>query len=225
MLNYFSTTTTSSETSSLSENQRILVLISGSGTNLQALISAAPKLPANIIHVVSNRKNAYGLERARLAGIPTSYHNLTTYKSQGDSGRKSYDADLAKLILSHEPDLVVCAGWMHILSSAVLNPLEAAGVDIINLHPALPGCFDGKDAIARAWAAFQAGKIEETGVMIHHVVRDVDRGEPIVVRKVDMRQGESLVDLEARIHVIEHEAIVEGTRIVLEQRKNKTKML
>ena len=92
------------------------------------------------------------------------------------------------------------------------------GVDIINLHPALPGCFDGKDAIQRAWNAFQQGEIKETGIMVHHVIGAVDRGEPIVVRKVDLREGESVEELEARMHVIEHDAIVEGTRMVLEGR-------
>jgi len=199
---------------------RILVLISGSGTNLQALLDAA--LPGEITHVLSNRKSAFGLTRARDAGIPTTYHNLLTYKSRfpsdSQSARQAYDADLARLILEQDPDLVVCAGWMHILSPTALDPLKDAGVDIINLHPALPGQFDGKDAIERAWKAFQADEVKETGVMIHHVIHAVDRGKPIVVRRVGLREGESLEELEARIHKVEHEAIVEGTRIALEQR-------
>jgi len=198
---------------------RILVLISGSGTNLQALIDAP--LPGIIVHVLSNRKSAYGLERAKKAGIPTSCHSLLSYKSQHETteaARAAYDADLAQMILAQKPDLVVCAGWMHILSLNALDPLEKAGVDIINLHPALPGQFDGKDAIARAWKAFQDGEIEETGVMIHHVISAVDQGEPVLIRKVAMRAGESVEELEARIHEVEHAAIVEGTKTVLEQR-------
>jgi phosphoribosylglycinamide formyltransferase len=205
--------------SSSSPEQRILVLISGSGTNLQALIDAS--LPGRIIHVISNRKSAFGLTRATNAGISTGYHNLVPYKSQHatiEAAREAYDADLATLILEQRPDLVVCAGWMHILSSRFLDPLVAAGIDIINLHPALPGCFDGKDAIARAHAAFQRGEIAETGVMIHRVIGEVDRGEPILVRKVEMREGESVEELEARMHEVEHGAIVEGTRMVLEER-------
>ncbi|KAI5855896.1 formyl transferase [Tricharina praecox] len=199
--------------------QRILVLISGSGTNLQALLDAS--LPGQIIHVLSNRKSAFGLTRAANAGIPTSYHNLLSYKSRyptDEEARAAYDAELAALILAQQPDLVVCAGWMHILSEAALRPLKEKGVDIINLHPALPGCFDGKDAIQRAWSAFQQSEITETGIMIHHVIGAVDRGEPIIVRKVDMREGESVEELEARMHAIEHEAIVEGTKLVLEER-------
>jgi phosphoribosylglycinamide formyltransferase len=201
---------------------RILVLISGSGTNLQALIDA--ELPGKIIHVLSNRKNAFGLERAQKAGIPTSYHNLVPYKSRYptvEEARLAYDADLAQLILAQKPDLVVCAGWMHILTTNTLEPLQAQGIDIINLHPALPGQFDGKDAIARAWQAFQNGEIKETGVMIHHVIAAVDRGEPILIKKIQLREGESVEELEQRVHEVEHVAIVEGTRMVLEDRLRK----
>lgn len=89
-------------------------------------------------------------------------------------------------------------------------------IPIINLHPALPGAFDGANAIGRAYASFQAGEIKETGVMVHEVVREVDAGEPIVVRKVECRVGETLEELEERIHKVEHEIIVDGARIVLE---------
>lgn len=101
---------------------KLTVLISGSGTNLQALIDATtsspPTLPNTIItHVISNKKNAYGLDRARSAGIKTSYHNLVAghYLKSGEkdpeaikAGREKYDADLAALILSDGPDLIVC---------------------------------------------------------------------------------------------------------------------
>jgi len=219
MASYMIASLLSSKNSTPATTQRILVLISGSGTNLQALLDAT--LPGRIIHVLSNRKSAFGLTRAANAGVPTSYHNLLSYKSRyatDTEARAAYDADLAALILAQAPDLVVCAGWMHILSEAALQPLGEKGVDIINLHPALPGCFDGKDAIQRAWNAFQQGEIKETGIMVHHVIGAVDRGEPIVVRKVDLREGESVEELEARMHVIEHDAIVEGTRMVLEGR-------
>ncbi|RPA86819.1 phosphoribosylglycinamide formyltransferase [Ascobolus immersus RN42] len=200
----------------------ILVLISGSGSNLQALIDASqsPRLPGKITHVISNKKSAYGLTRAANHSIPTSYHNLVPYKKQYSDiaeARSVYDADLAKLILEQKPDMVVCAGWMHILSMSFLTPLADANIPIINLHPALPGMFDGARAIERAKEAFERGEISGTGVMVHYVIGEVDRGEPIVVRDVEMKVGESLDDLEARIHAVEHEAIVEGARIVLEK--------
>lgn len=127
----------------------ITVLISGSGTNLQALIDAqsSPLLPKNtkITHVISNKKSAFGLTRAQAAAIPTSYHNLLQYKRDaqyaGDEAkyRRAYDEDLAKLVLRgpSRPDLVVCAGFMHVLGEGFLGPLEENGVKIINLHPGM----------------------------------------------------------------------------------------
>lgn len=101
--------------------------------------------------------------------------------------------------MDSQPDLVVLAGWMHILSPAFL---DAIPVPIINLHPALPGAFDGANAIGRAYEAFQNGEVAKTGAMVHRVVKEVDRGEPLVVREVEMREGESLEQLEARIHEV-----------------------
>ena len=163
-------------------SRRILVLISGNGTNLQALIdaSANSKIPdVEIVHVISNRKDAYGLQRAEKAGISTSYHNLLQYKRQhrdqsAEKIRAIYDKDLADMVLKKSPDLVVCAGFMHILADTFLQPLQEADVSIINLHPALPGQFNGVDAIARAYQAFQRQEITKTGVMIHYVISEVD---------------------------------------------------
>ncbi|KAK5952746.1 Bifunctional purine biosynthetic protein ADE5,7 [Knufia fluminis] len=204
------------------KEHKLMVLISGSGTNLQALIDAcgtAPLENAKLTHVISNKKNAYGLTRAQNANIPTTYHNLVTHgykKSHPDSidkAREAYDVDLAKLITenSPKPDLVVCAGWMHILSPKFIDALTAANVPIINLHPALPGQFDGANAIGRAWEAYQRGEIAATGVMIHHVITEVDRGEPIMVEEVPCRDCETESDLEERIHKVEWRLIVQGT--------------
>lgn len=217
--------------SSSSNPTRISVLISGSGTNLQALIDKVntPALPqAQIIRVISNRKDAFGLERASKAGIPTSYHNLTPYKKQYPDeasppkyklARSKYDEDLAKLVMADKPDIVVCAGWMHILAPTFLDPLAAAGIPVINLHPALPGQFNGAHAIDRAWEAFQKGEIEKTGIMIHYVISEVDMGEPILIREIPCKAGESLDDLEQRIHENEWELIVEGTKVAIEKMK------
>ncbi|RMZ88244.1 hypothetical protein DV736_g4535, partial [Chaetothyriales sp. CBS 134916] len=210
----------------------ITVLISGSGSNLQALIDASQAggrlRDARVTQVISNRKEAYGLVRAQKAGIATSYHNLVAYKkNQPDTAagrqqaREQYDQDLAQKILTHipSPDLVVCAGWMHILSGDFITALASAGVPIINLHPALPGEFSGANAIGRAWEAFQRGEISETGVMIHHVISEIDAGEPVVVKRVQLRAGESQSELEARMHQAEWKAIVDGTDIVLRKLK------
>ncbi|KAH0048689.1 putative phosphoribosylglycinamide formyltransferase, partial [Aureobasidium melanogenum] len=166
---------------------KLTVLISGSGSNLQALIDACANrsLNAEIIRVVSNKKAAYGLERAQKAHIPTAYHNLLEYKKRFpdaseskkfEHARSEYDRDLATLVLADKPDLVVCAGWMHILAPTFLEPLKEAAVPVINLHPALPGQFNGAHAIDEAYRAFQEGKIDHTGIMIHYVILEVDMG-------------------------------------------------
>lgn len=211
---------------------RILVLISGNGSNLQALIDAcdAAKLPnCRIIQVISNRKDAYGLVRAHNASIPTTYHNLVKYKKQqaaSEGGillaREAYDQDLSQLVIDAKPHLVVCAGWMHILSSVFVNALAKAEIPVINLHPALPGQFNGADAIHRAYSAFQKGEIDHTGVMIHRVISEVDMGEPIVTREVPILKGESEEELENRIHEVEWALIVEGTAKAIHELRART---
>jgi folate-dependent phosphoribosylglycinamide formyltransferase PurN len=106
--------------------KQLAILISGNGSNLQALIDAikAGELEARIVTVVSNRRDAYGLVRAERANIPTLYFPLKTYLAAGHS-REAYDADLAQMVLAYQPDLIVLAGWMHVLSSAFWTPFRA----------------------------------------------------------------------------------------------------
>ena len=132
---------------------RLTVLISGNGSNLQAVIDkiqSGELANAKIVRVLSNRKDAFRLERAKRANIPTTYHNLVKYKKRHaptpegvQAAREEYDAELARLVLEDAPELVVCLGFMHVLSTKFLQPLEDAKVKIINLHPALPGAFNG----------------------------------------------------------------------------------
>ncbi|KAL1920981.1 uncharacterized protein VTP21DRAFT_11616 [Calcarisporiella thermophila] len=195
---------------------KLAVLISGYGSNLQALIDATRTgdLPADIALVVSNRTKAYGLTRAKEAGIPTLIFPLKPYRDAGKS-RSEYDADLADKIASQNPDLIVLAGWMHILSPEFLSRFPTGNV--INLHPALPGQFDGANAIGRAFEAFQRGEIKETGVMVHQVIAEVDQGEPILVESVPILEKDTLESLEERIHAVEHRLIVQGTKKFLER--------
>jgi formyltetrahydrofolate-dependent phosphoribosylglycinamide formyltransferase len=181
--------------------------VSGSGTNLQALIDARAALNAEIALVVSNRKAAYALERAAAAHIPTLYFPL-----QGYVDRERYDADLAEQVAARSPDLIVLAGWMHILSPAFLNRFPRK---VINLHPALLGAFPGVDAIRRAYEAHERGEIDHTGVMVHYVIPEVDAGAVIAQTPVHFRPGEPLEDFERRIHLCEHELIVRAAGIVL----------
>ena len=149
--------------------KRITVLISGGGTNLQAIIDAISTnlLPNCLIGlVISNRKAAHGLVRAQTHSIPTTIHSL-----YGAPDRAAYDRQLAHLIQESRPDLVVLAGFMHILSHESLCAMGECAV--INLHPALPGEFDGARAIERAFDAWKEGRIVRTGVMVHRVIAQV----------------------------------------------------
>lgn len=190
--------------------KRLAVLISGSGTNLQALIDAiaAGELEAKIVAVVSNRRDAYGLARAEQAHLPTLYFPLKSYLEAGHS-REAYDADLAKMILAYQPDLIVLAGWMHVLSPAFLDCFPGC---VLNLHPALPGQFAGTHAIERAYEAFQRGEIEQTGVMVHWVIPEIDAGPVIVAAPVPIYPTDTLADLENRIHATEHRLLIEAVR-------------
>ncbi|MCJ1467255.1 hypothetical protein MMC07_005879 [Pseudocyphellaria aurata] len=209
-----------------SQITRLTVLISGSGTNLEALITACrdDQLPnTHIVRVVSNRKAAYGLVRAQNAGIATRYHNLVEYKKRYpdsvNEAREEYDKDLARLVLEDEPHLVVCAGWMHILSPQFLEPLEAAKIPVINLHPALPGAYNGANAIERAHQDWIDGQITTTGIMIHKVISEVDMGSPILVQEIPFEKGvdEDIEALKERIHKNEWKLIVAGTGLAIQE--------
>lgn len=191
----------------------LAVLISGNGSNLQAIIDriGAGDLDAEIAVVVSNRADAYGLQRARAAGIPTEVLDLAEIKAAGGD-RSSYDVELAGLVAGYKPDLIVLAGWMLILGTDFLMRFTPS---IINLHPALPGVFPGTDAIARAYAAYQAGEIKHTGVMVHRVIEEVDAGTVIVQEPVPIFPDDSLEELEERIHMVEHNLIVAAVDMVL----------
>ncbi|KAF9114246.1 hypothetical protein BGX27_011372 [Mortierella sp. AM989] len=199
---------------------RVVVLISGTGSNLQALIDAVNNgtLEAEIPLVISNRSKVFGLERAEKAGIPTKVLALKPYTTAGKT-RSEYDADLAQLIVAAKPDLVVLAGFMHILSPAFLDQFPST--PLINLHPALPGQFDGAKAIERAYEAYQKGEIKHTGVMVHRVIQEVDGGEPLLVKEVEIKPEDDLAALQQRIHSIEHVLLVQGAAMVLEEEAQK----
>lgn len=189
---------------------RLVVLVSGSGTNLQAILDAihTQALDAEVVLVVSNRKAAYGLVRAEAAGVPTLYFPLKPY---GDA-REVYDRNLAERITAYDPRLVVLAGWMHILSPAFLDRFPNR---VINLHPALPGQFPGTHGIERTFEALQKGEIAQGGCMVHYVVPEVDAGAVIGTAALTLAPDETLESYEARVHEAEHRLIVESIRKVL----------
>jgi formyltetrahydrofolate-dependent phosphoribosylglycinamide formyltransferase len=194
---------------------RVIVFISGGGSNLQALMDATQtgNLEAQIVLVVSNRKAAFGLERAKNAGLKTLYFPLKPYKDAGKS-REEYDADLTQAVSRYTPDLIVLAGWMHIDSGALVRAFPRR---IINLHPALPGEFPGAHGIEDAFSAWQRGEITRSGCMVHYVIEELDAGEPIATKIVEFREGDTLETYAERIHAAEHELIVEATKIALEK--------
>ena len=139
-------------------------------------------------------------------------------KANPGKTRDDYDYEVSKIVLAVSPDLVVLAGWMHVFSDAFLKEVERENVPVINLHPALPGVFDGVNSIQRAFDAFGQGEIEHSGVMVHRVIREVDRGAQVLVRTVEIRKEDTLEDFEQRVHQTEWAVIVEATKIILESR-------
>ena len=183
---------------------RLVVLISGHGSNLQALLDACAsgELNAAVVAVISNRSEAFGLERARQTGIPALV--LTKLK---DQDRNTYDARLADLVLAYQPDWVVLAGWMRLLSMSFLSHFPNR---VVNLHPALPGAFPGTEAIARAFEAYQRGEIQSTGVMTHLVPDEgVDAGPVLAQIELPITPQDTLETLSERVHQAEHQLLVQ----------------
>ena len=182
---------------------RLVLLASGSGSNLAAVMAACDdgRLDAEVVAVISDRADAYALERARQAGI--DHHHLAVAGRE----RSAYDAELASIVDLHRPDWVVLAGWMRILTMSFLGAFPER---VVNLHPALPGQFAGVNAVERAWEAGRTGEIDRTGVMVHLVPDEgVDDGPVLGTVEVALLPGESLDDLTARVHAAEHTLLVD----------------
>jgi phosphoribosylglycinamide formyltransferase-1 len=177
---------------------RTTVLISGSGSNLQALIDArqAGRLNADIQHVISNKADAQGLARAERAGIPTS-----VLEHRACAGRDAFDRALALLIAAGAPQLVVLAGFMRIIGSAVLEPFQGR---MINLHPSLLPLYRGTNTYQQA---IDAGDSEH-GASIHFVTGVLDGG-PVISQVVIPLAGHDTADsLAARLAPMEHRLVV-----------------
>ncbi len=189
---------------------RIAILISGFGSNQQAIIDAVEenKLPGvEIALVVSNRREAFGIKRAVRHGIPVVYFPLAPYAKVGRS-REEYDADLAAILRAFDVSWVVMAGWMHVWSDAFLHHFPSR---VVNLHPALPGMFPGMHGIEEAYEAYQRGEIAHTGVMVHLVPDPaVDEGPVVIQEEVSIHPEDSLENLEERIHALEHRLLVQA---------------
>ncbi len=188
-------------------SSRLVVLISGNGSNLQAILDACAsgELPASVVCVISNKADAYGLVRAKNAGV-----EAIQYPKLEKESRQDYDKRLADYVTTKHPDYIVLAGWMRILSSAFLSSFPNR---VINLHPALPGTFPGTHAIERAYDAFQKGEIDHTGIMVHLVPDEgVDDGPVLAIQEIKFIKDESLEGFEIRVHKLEHNLLVNTIR-------------
>jgi phosphoribosylglycinamide formyltransferase 1 len=183
---------------------RLVVLASGSGTNLQAILDACTNggLPASVAAVVSNKQSSGALRRAADAGVP--YVHIAPHPGEP---RADYDARLADIVSGFSPDWIVLAGWMRLLSMSFLGWFPGM---VINLHPALPGELPGVDAIERAWQEAQAGSRDHTGVMIHLVPDEgVDDGPVLATATVSIHPSDTLESFSSRVHGVEHRLLVE----------------
>ncbi|MCQ3805915.1 MAG: phosphoribosylglycinamide formyltransferase [Acidimicrobiaceae bacterium] len=199
--------------------RRIVVLASGAGSNLQALIDAVGdgRLDAEIVAVIVNRRSAFALQRAASNNIATAFFGLRPYLDDHDDpaqARRRYDADLAAMVLGYRPDLVVLAGWMHLFTMGFLEYFPGR---VINLHPALPGEFGGPNAIDDAWNAHLRDGLDRTGVMVHLVPDEgVDNGPVLATEAVPITPDDDRESLESRIHAAEHGLLVRAVADFLE---------
>jgi len=169
------------------------VLVSGNGTNLQALLDAG--LPVSA--VASNRQDAYALIRAREAGVPTATFSLDCH-----ADRTERDLVMATWLEQHGAELVVLAGYMHLLTNPFLQRFPER---VVNVHPSLLPAFPGAHAIDDVLAA----GVQTTGVSVHYVDEGLDTGRLIAQEQVQVEPRETLVE---RIHAVEHRLLPEVVR-------------
>jgi len=190
----------------VNDNRRlaVVVLVSGGGTNLQAFIDAAAegRLDIEIRAVISNRPDAYGLERAAAAGIPNACIEHRAFAT-----REDFDAALADAIDDYRPDLVILAGFMRILSPAFVTRFEGR---ILNIHPSLLPRHPGLNTHQRA---LDAGD-EWHGVTVHFVSAELDGGPPILQARVPVLEGDDAESLAARVLAVEHHIYPEAVRLI-----------
>jgi phosphoribosylglycinamide formyltransferase-1 len=178
--------------------KKVVILISGRGSNLQALLEA--KLPCRIAAVISNRADAEGLAIAKAHGIPTA---VVAHRDYAD--RDSFDAALAKTIDSFQPDIVALAGFMRILTTGFVTHYHGK---LINIHPSLLPAYDGLDTHARA---LQDG-VKIHGCTVHFVTHDLDHGPIIIQAAVPVLRDDTEQTLATRVLREEHRIYAQAIR-------------
>ena len=172
----------------------IVVLISGNGSNLQAIIDACDaRMPVEIKAVISTRASAFGCQRAEKAGIETIVISKKDYPE-----RDNYDTQLQEVIEFYNPELIVLAGFMRILGDKIVNHFRGK---IINIHPSLLPKYRGLDTHKKVIAASD----KEHGVTIHFVTNDLDSGPIIAQEKIKVATNDTAESLEEKIHMLEHQ--------------------
>jgi phosphoribosylglycinamide formyltransferase-1 len=179
----------------------IAVLVSGEGTNLQALLDSVHRVEAQVVAVGSSRPGARALERAASAGIATRVFERAAY-----ADRAARDAALAEWLLAAGAKLVVLAGYMELLGEGFLDRFPRA---VINVHPSLLPAFPGLHAIEQA---IDYG-VKVLGVSVHFVDGGVDTGPVIAQRAIELSDHEEAADVLARLHPVEHELLADAVRM------------
>lgn len=187
---------------------RLVVLISGNGSNLQAIIDNITDkgLPAQIVAVISNKADAYGLERAKKAEIE---QRVLSHKDFSD--RKQYDLALKELIDGYQPDLIILAGFMRILSNEFV---EHYLHKMMNIHPSLLPKYKGLNTHQRA---LDAGD-KEHGCSVHFVTPELDDGPVILQATVDIKENDTAESLASRVHEQEHRIYPQAIRMFAEKK-------
>lgn len=175
---------------------RIAILVSGNGSNLQAImdaIAADTTFPATIVRVISNKAEAYALERAQMASIPTHVIDHTAY-----ANRDAFDQALHNQLIKDKVDVICLAGFMRLLTASFVNQWKGK---ILNIHPSLLPDFKGAHAIRDA---FEAG-VSHTGCTVHIVTPEMDAGPILGQYEVEMDADDTLDTIETKMHQAEHQ--------------------
>jgi phosphoribosylglycinamide formyltransferase 1 len=181
---------------------RVAVLISGAGTNLQALLDQvhSPGGPIEIVGVASSRPDAAGLERAERAGVETAVFEI-------DGDRAERDRALGDWLDAHEVDLVVLAGFMELLGAAFIERFAGR---ILNVHPSLLPAFPGLRAIEQA---VEHG-VKVIGVTVHFVDEAVDSGPIVLQEPLELSYPARIAEIEERVHGVEHRLLPRAVRLI-----------
>ena len=184
---------------------KLVILLSGEGSNLQAIIDqiSSGEIKAEIVAVISNRADANGLNRAEKAGIPNIFLEHTHF-----ADREAFDQSLAQIIDSYEPDLIVLAGFMRILGDSFVEKFQGK---IINIHPSLLPKYKGLHTHKRALE----NNDKEHGATVHYVVSALDSGEAIVQGVVSVKDDDTEESLAQRVHKIEHKIYPQAIKKII----------